>query len=82
MDMSLAYTLITVGALLVLAMLAYATGKAGRPDRLTPLAGLAFVSILTGILLGKDLLLGYGLMALGVVFALIDIWRKSRGPVG
>jgi hypothetical protein len=82
MNMSLPYILITIGALAILAMLAYATGAARRPGRLTPLAGLAFVFILAGIVLGEDRLIGYGLMGVGVVLALIDIWNKSRGPVG
>ena len=82
MNMSLAYILISIGALLILAMMAYATGKAGRPGRLTPLAGLAFIFVLAGILFGEERLIGYGLMAVGVVLALIDIWNKSRGPVG
>lgn len=82
MNMSLVYIGIVIGALLILAMLAIATVKSGRPRRLTPLAGLAFALILAGILLGQEQLLGYGLIAAGVILALIDIISKSRGPVG
>ena len=82
MNMTILYIGIVIGALLILGMLAYATIKSGRPSRLTPLAALAFVFILAGILLGQDRLVGYGLIALGVVVALIDIVQKSRGPVG
>jgi len=82
MNMTLPYIVISVGSLLILGMLAYATLKSGRPTRLTPLAGLAFVCVLAGIVLGEQRLIGYGLIAAGVVLALVDIWRKSRGPVG
>ena len=41
MNMTYVYMGIVVGALLILAMLAYATVKSGRPNRLTPLAALA-----------------------------------------
>lgn len=82
MNMTLPYIVISVGSLLILGMLAYATLKSGRPTRLTPLAGLAFVLVLAGIVLGERQLIGYGLIAVGVVLALVDIWNKSRGPVG
>jgi uncharacterized membrane protein len=82
MNTSLPYIVITIGALLILAMLAYATLKSGRPKRVTPLTGLAFALVLASILFGEDRLIGYGLMAAGVILALIDIVKKSRGPVG
>jgi len=82
MNMTVAYIGISVGALLILAMLAYASIKTRRPGRITVLAGLAFALVLAGILLGQEQLLGYGLIALGVILALIDIVQKSRGPVG
>lgn len=82
MNMTYVYMGIVVGALLILAMLAYATIKSGRPNRLTPLAALAFVLVLAGILFGQERLVGYALIALGVILALVDIVQKSRGPVG
>ncbi len=82
MNMFIVWIGIVIGALLILAMLAYATVKSGRPGRVTPLAALAFVLILAGILFGQERLVGYGLIAAGVVLALIDIVKKSRGPVG
>ena len=82
MNMSIVYIGIVIGALLILAMLAYASAKSGRPDRVTPLAALAFACVLAGILFGQERLVGYGLIGLGVILALIDIVKKSRGPVG
>ena len=82
MNLSILYVAIVVGALLILAMLAYATVKAGRPGRITLLSALAFIAVLAGIVLGEDQLAGYALIAVGVILALIDILKKSRGPVG
>ena len=82
MNASQPYVIISIAALLILALLAYATFRSGRPNRLTPLASLAFAFILAGILFGEDRVIGYGLMGVGVVLALIDIVQKSRGPVG
>ena len=82
MNTSIVYVGIVIGALLVLAMLAYATARSGRPGRITPVAALAFVCVLAGIVLGQERLVGYGLIALGVILALLDIVRKTRGPVG
>ncbi len=82
MNMFIVWIGIVIGALLILAMLAYATVKSGRPGRVTPLAALAFVLVLAGILFGQERLVGYGLIAAGVILALIDIVKKSRGPVG
>ena len=82
MNPSTLYVLMSIAALLILAILAYATFRSGRPNRLTPLAGLAFAFILAGILFGEDRLIGYGMMGVGVLLAIIDIVIKSRGPVG
>jgi hypothetical protein len=51
-------------------------GKRQRP--LTPLTGLAFAFIVGGIVFGENRLTGYGLMAVGVLLAVIDIIRKSK----
>jgi hypothetical protein len=79
---ALPYIVISIASLLLLVILAIVTVRSGRPNRITPLAGLAFALILAGILFGQDRFLGYGLIALGVVLAFLDIWNKSRGPVG
>ncbi len=82
MNPTLPYIIISSAALLVLALLAYAALKSGRPQKLTLLTGLAFAFVLAGILFGPDRIIGYGLIALGVFLAVIEVIRKSRGPVG
>ena len=48
-----------------------------KENRLTPMAGLAFGFVLAGILFGDDRLIGYGLMGVGVILAVIDIVKRS-----
>ena len=45
---------------------------------LTPLAGLSFGFILAGIVFGEERLLGYGLMGIGIVLSIIDIFNQRR----
>ncbi len=44
----------------------------GRQNRITPLAGLAFAFVVAGIIFGDNRLIGYGLMGVGVVLAVVD----------
>jgi hypothetical protein len=52
--------------------------KNKKEKRLTPLAGLAFGFILAGIFFGDNRLIGYGLMGVGVLLAIVDIFNKSK----
>jgi len=68
-------------AIIVLALIALLVSfinrnKSGR--QLTPLAGLAFGFILAGIIFGDERLVGYSLMGIGVILAIIDIIKKLR----
>ncbi len=75
MNASQIYILISVIALAgIMAALILTRKKMQKP--LSPLAGLAFVFILAGLIFGENRLIGYGLMGIGVVLAIIDIIRK------
>jgi len=79
MTMSIAYIGVSIVVLAVVAILVFFVSKGTRENRLTPLAGLAFGFVLAGILFGDDRVVGYGLMGVGVVLAIVDIvmrWRK------
>jgi drug/metabolite transporter (DMT)-like permease len=80
MDASQTYIAVAIMVLVVIAGFLYFTrGKTGK--RLTPLAGLAFAFVLAGIILGQESLLGYGLIGIGVILAVMDIIIKnSVGP--
>jgi hypothetical protein len=65
-------------ALAVIAVLVFVVGKKGEGKRLTPLVSLAFGFVLAGILFGNDRLIGYGLMGVGVILAVVDIFNKLK----
>ena len=69
---------VSIAVLAVIALLVFFLGKRRKESRLTPLAGLAFGFVLAGIIFGDDRLIGYSLMAIGVLLAVIDIFRRSR----
>jgi uncharacterized membrane protein len=70
------YIIVSIIALLIIAVLVLFTGK--RRSSLTPLAGLAFSFTVAGIIFGGKRLIGYGLMGIGITLAIIDIIRRSR----
>ena len=80
MSTSQIYIALSITALAMLAVLVLVIKK-GQPKKLTPLAGLAFGFVLSGILFSDDRLIGYGLMGIGVLLAVIDIFRQRRKAI-
>lgn len=82
MNPSQTYILISIVVLVAIALLFFWAGtrrKGGRPGRrLTPLAGIAFAFILAGLLFGSNRLVGYSLLGVGVILAVVDIVRSMR----
>jgi len=76
MNPSQIYIAISIVVLAIIALLVFFVNK--KYKKLTPLAGLAFGFILAGIIFGDDRLIGYSLIGIGVVFAVIDIIKKIR----
>jgi lipopolysaccharide export LptBFGC system permease protein LptF len=72
------YIGISLVVLIVIAALVIVVNRKLGNRRLTPLGGVAFAFVLAGIAFGADRLVGYGLMSIGVVFAIIDIVRNLR----
>jgi amino acid transporter len=77
------YILISIAVLLVVAVLLLFVKKKGknkkeRRPKLTPLAGFAFAFIITGILFGDNRLIGYSLIGIGVLLAVIDIVKRLK----
>ena len=81
MNISQMYVAVAIVVLLVIALLVFFTTKNGRENKLTLLAGLAFGFILAGILLSEDRLIGYGLMGIGVLLAVVDIFRNRNKTI-
>jgi hypothetical protein len=73
MEASQIYILISIVALLIIAILLFFVKKNKKREKLTPLTGVAFGFILAGIIFGEDKLVGYSLMGIGVLLAIIDI---------
>jgi hypothetical protein len=78
MNTSQIYIAVSIAVLAVVALLVFFVSKNRKENRLTPLAGLAFGFVLAGILLGNDRLIGYSLLGVGVLLAVIDMCQGSR----
>ncbi len=78
MNTSQIYILISVVVLAIIALLVSFVGKERKGRKLTPLVGLAFAFILAGVLFSDDRLIGYNLIGVGVVLAIIDIIKKLK----
>ncbi len=78
MNTSQIYILVAISVLAVIALLVFAVGKKNGEKRLTPLASFAFAFVLAGILFGDNRLIGYGLMGIGMILAVVDIFNKLK----
>ncbi len=66
-------------ALVVLAIIVMIIFWIRRKEyRVSPLISLAFAFVVAGILLGENRLVGYGLMVVGIILAVVEWarWRK------
>ena len=66
------YIAISIIILAIIALLVFFLGK-NREKKLTPLTGIAFGFIIAGIAFGDDRLVGYSLMGIGIILAVIDM---------
>jgi uncharacterized membrane protein len=78
MNISQIYIAISIGVLAVVAILVFFAGKNNKEKRLTPLASFAFAFTLAGIVFGENRFIGYGLMGVGVLLAIVDIFNKVK----
>jgi hypothetical protein len=78
MNTSQIWIVISIAVLAVIALLLFFVGKNRKENRLTPVAGLAFGFVLAGIIFGDDRVIGYSLMGVGVLLAVIDMVRRAK----
>ena len=78
MNTSSAYTTIAVAVLAVIAIVVLFVRGRKPENRITPLASLAFAFIMAGFLFGKHRPVGYGLLGIGVILAVVDIFNRSK----
>lgn len=77
MNASMVYIAVSILILLIIAVLVLVVYRNGKEKKLTPLAGLALGFVLAGILFGESRLIGYTLLGIGMVLAVIDIFRRA-----
>jgi hypothetical protein len=78
MNSSQIYITISIVVLAAIATLIFFVNKNKKGKKLTPLAGLAFAFVLAGIVFGDDRLIGYSLIGVGVIIAVVDIIKKLK----
>ena len=78
MNTQIAYIAIAIVALAIVAILVSVLGRNRQKNRLTPLASLAFGFVTAGIIFNNDRFISYGLMGVGIILAVIDIFRSKR----
>ena len=81
MNISQIYIAVAIAALAVIAFLVLFVGKNRKENRLTPIASLAFAFVLAGLFFGENRLIGYGLMGVGVLLAVVDIFRNRNKTI-
>ena len=77
MTTSQSYIAVSIVVLAVVAVVVFFVSRKGGENRLTPLTGLAFGFVIAGILFSEDRFIGYGLLGVGVLLAVIDMFRRS-----
>ncbi len=71
------YIAISIVVLAIIALLEFFINKNSKDNKiLTPPAGLAFGFVLAGVIFSDDRLIGYSLMGIGIILAVIDMIKK------
>lgn len=65
-------------AILLLIVIFLLFVKKDKKEVFSPLAGLAFAFMLFGLIFGENRFVGYSLLGIGVILAIIDILKKSK----
>ena len=79
MNISNIYILISILILIIIVILVFFVGT--KKNELTTLAGLSFSSTIAGIIFGDDRLIGYSLLGVGVILAIIDIFKRGKKKI-
>jgi drug/metabolite transporter (DMT)-like permease len=76
------YIVFSVLVLFVIAAMFILGNRFKKNKKLSPLAGLASAFIVVGIFFGNNRILGFSLLAVGVILAIGDIIVKARSGRG
>jgi hypothetical protein len=72
------YLVIVLVPLAVIAGLLILTKKIKPESKLSPIAGLSFAFIIAAIVFAENRFIGYALIGIGVLLAIVDIIRKFK----
>jgi uncharacterized membrane-anchored protein YitT (DUF2179 family) len=78
MDAYPVYIIISIVILALVAIFMYFASRKKSKKGLSRLAALSFAFIIAGIIFGEDRLVGYSLLGVGVLLAVVDIYFKQR----
>lgn len=78
MSNSQIFIITSIAVLAVIAFLIFVVRNDEKLNHLTPLANIAFGFVLAGMLVGEDRLTSYSLMGVGVILAIIDIFKRTK----
>jgi hypothetical protein len=73
-----AYIALLIAVLAAITVILVVVKRRKPHIRLSKLAGAAFLFVIAGLYLGESRLIGYGLIGIGVLLAVIDILLKRR----
>lgn len=72
------YIALSIAVLAIIALLVLFGNRKKQSKNFTALAGIAFACILVGSFFGENRLIGYSLIGVGVILAVVDICKKVR----
>ena len=72
------YIIISVLVLALIVFFFFFTNRKKPEKGLSNLAALSFACIIAGIIFGEDRLVGYSLLGMGVLLAVVDIYFKLK----
>jgi hypothetical protein len=72
------YIIISIAVLACIGLVVFLMGKGKKERRLTPLASLALGFVSAGLFLRDNRLISYSLFGIGVILAVIDIYKKAK----
>ncbi len=78
MNISQIYIAVAIIGFAVIAVLVLFGNKGKTQNRITPLASLAFLFTLAGLFFGENPFVGFGLIGIGVILAVVDMYNKSK----
>ena len=82
MDSYQVYIIFSILVLGIVAVFLYFTSRKKQKTGLSRLAAISFAFIIAGIIFGENRLVGYSLIGIGILLAVIDIYDKMTHAPG